>query len=148
MWYWIKHEMAWVHMVCFFNYNYVFTSTHIFTSLIWLSAWPKYIFSNFLHLCLFFEFTLHNNCDLKISHYHTICFTNATVDTIVKTLSGIYIQWGIMLNLFAGKPTKPEITGILNVTEASDVTLTCSSKSTSRPSYYRKNCIPELRLVH
>ncbi|XP_056002522.1 uncharacterized protein LOC125661645 [Ostrea edulis] len=37
-----------------------------------------------------------------------------------------------------GKPTQPDITGVLNITENSDIMLTCSSNSTSRPSYYRK----------
>ena len=41
--------------------------------------------------------------------------------------------------LFEGKPTKPTVTGPnADVTETSDVTLTCSSTSTSRPSYYAK----------
>jgi hypothetical protein len=37
---------------------------------------------------------------------------------------------------FAGKPTKPRIAGPYKVNENSDVTLSCSSKPTSRPSYY------------
>ncbi|XP_048749343.2 uncharacterized protein LOC125661400 [Ostrea edulis] len=44
---------------------------------------------------------------------------------------------GVIL-VVRGKPTKPEIAGILKVNETSDVILTCSSNSTSRPSYYRK----------
>ncbi|XP_056002521.1 uncharacterized protein LOC125663395 isoform X3 [Ostrea edulis] len=39
---------------------------------------------------------------------------------------------------YQGKPTKPEIKGTMNPNENSDVTLTCSSNSTSRPSYYSK----------
>jgi hypothetical protein len=45
------------------------------------------------------------------------------------------LKWFIF---FAGKPTKPVITGPINVTENNDIILTCSSKSTSRPSYYAK----------
>ncbi|XP_048751512.2 uncharacterized protein LOC125663257 [Ostrea edulis] len=45
-------------------------------------------------------------------------------------------QGGILV--VRGKPTKPEIAGILEVNETSDVILTCSSYSTSRPKYYRK----------
>ncbi|XP_056002518.1 uncharacterized protein LOC125663395 isoform X1 [Ostrea edulis] len=44
---------------------------------------------------------------------------------------------GVVL-VVKGKPTKPEIAVTLNLIENSDVILTCSSNSTSRPSYYRK----------
>ncbi|XP_056003704.1 carcinoembryonic antigen-related cell adhesion molecule 1-like [Ostrea edulis] len=44
---------------------------------------------------------------------------------------------GVVL-VVKGKPTKPEIRGTMNSTENSDFSLTCTSQSTSRPSYYSK----------
>lgn len=54
------------------------------------------------------------------------------------SLETLFIVTEEQLILFAGKPTKPKITGSLNVIENSEALLTCVSNSTSRPSYYSK----------
>lgn len=83
-------------------------------------------------------------CLLKIlfrintPYYMDIILLFLTWRNGVNCLSFIIFSTFRTLIIFVGKPTKPEIAGILKVNETSDVILTCSSNSTSRPSYYRK----------
>jgi hypothetical protein len=56
-------------------------------------------------------------------------------DKTVNIYENLHIE---LLIQSSGKPIKPTVAGPNNATENSDVTLTCSSTSTSRPSYYAK----------